>query len=120
MHTGTSSGDDSEITESLINGASDNVPPNNVKADMPAVWRDSTDSPIASQREHSGAGLKVTLQFEYEIKFLEWHSKGDYLATVSADPTSRAIAVHQVHISGRNIHKYDIEIDFQTKKSMAI
>jgi len=42
-------------------------------------------------------GIRLYIKYKStEVKFVTWHAKGDYLATVSPDANTRAILIHQI------------------------
>ncbi|EGG18068.1 WD40 repeat-containing protein [Cavenderia fasciculata] len=41
-------------------------------------------------------GIRVEVEFEFKIKQISWHYKGDYFSTISPDDKSKSVRIHQL------------------------
>lgn len=99
ISTGTGDRDSSDVTDSYLSAAEnshtqEDADDSNEKS---AKWRLSTSSERdLTFREIIKIGPRVEIQFDYTVKHVAWHQRGDYMAVLVSDAGSCAVSVHQV------------------------
>ena len=106
VSTGTGDKDSADMLDSFLSAAGRAKEDEDDKEDEDS---DSNDSPtkgnakwinLTAQHgrrvEQHISGPRVEIQFDYVVKHVTWHQRGDYLAVIVPDAASMAVSVHQV------------------------
>lgn len=101
ISTGTGDRDSSDVLDSFLSSAESAREPEEEDEEQKASarWRAVTppdDGSKKNSRESHRVGPRVEIQFDFNVKHVAWHQRGDYMAALVPDAASLSVSVHQV------------------------
>ena len=96
ISTGTGDKDSSDMLDSFLSAVGSEQEGNeeDSSSDNSAKWVDLTTQ--QGRKEGHITGARVEIRFDFMVKHVAWHQRGDYMAVLVPDAGSLAVSVHQV------------------------